>query len=154
MSTDDIVIVAAKRTPIGAFQGQFSALAGHQLGSAAITACVQHSGIDEKLIDEAIIGCVLPAGQGQAPARQAALGAGLPLNTGCTTINKVCGSGMKAIMLAHDLLRAGSAEFHRRRRHGIDDQRTLSAAQGAFRLSHGSRPNTRSHVSGWPAKPL
>ena len=111
MSTDDIVIVAAKRTPIGAFQGQFSALAGHQLGSAAITACVQHSGIDEKLINEAIIGCVLPAGQGQAPARQAALGAGLPLNTGCTTINKVCGSGMKAIMLAHDLLRADSAGF-------------------------------------------
>ena len=111
MSHDDIVIVTAKRTPIGSFQGQFSALAGHQLGAAAIAACLQQSGVEAELIDEAIMGCVLPAGQGQAPARQAALGGGLPLATGCTTINKVCGSGMKAMMLAHDLLRAGSARF-------------------------------------------
>jgi len=111
MSNDDIVIVAAKRTPIGSFQGQFSALSGHQLGAAAIQACLQQSGIDAGLIDEAIIGCVLPAGQGQAPARQAALGGGLPLTTGCTTINKVCGSGMKSMMLAHDQLRAETVRF-------------------------------------------
>jgi len=111
MSKDDIVIVAAKRTPIGSFQGQFSALAGHQLGAAAVAACLQQSGLAADLVDEAIMGCVLPAGQGQAPARQAALGGGLPLSTGCTTINKVCGSGMKAIMLGHDVLRAGSADF-------------------------------------------
>lgn len=111
MSQDDIVIVAARRTPIGSFQGQFSTLAGHQLGAAAIAACLQQTGIDPALIDEAIIGCVLPAGQGQAPARQAAVGGGLPLGTGCTTINKVCGSGMKAIMLGHDVLRAGGSSF-------------------------------------------
>ncbi|MDA3935113.1 MAG: acetyl-CoA C-acyltransferase [Gammaproteobacteria bacterium] len=111
MSSDDIVIIASKRTPIGSFQGQFAPVAGHQLGAAAIRASLNQAGIDGQLIDEVIMGCVLPAGQGQAPARQAALGGGLPLSAGCTTINKVCGSGMKAMMLAHDLIRAGSADF-------------------------------------------
>lgn len=106
--SDSIVIVAAKRTPMGGFMGTLSAVPSTELGATAITAAI--NGIDPGEIDEVIMGCVLPAGLGQAPARQATLGAGLPMAVGATTINKVCGSGMKAIMLAHDLIRAGSAE--------------------------------------------
>jgi acetyl-CoA C-acetyltransferase len=93
---------------MGGFQGVFSDASAAQLGAAAIRAAVERSGLQGDDIDEVIMGCVLPAGQGQAPARQASLGGGLPLSTGCTTINKMCGSGMKATMLAHDALRAGS----------------------------------------------
>src|SRR5690349_12016917 len=110
MSSDTIVIVSAARTPMGAFQGELQDFAAPQLGAAAIRAAVERAGIRPAQVDEVIMGCVLPAGQGQAPARQASLGAGLPLATGCTTINKMCGSGMKAAMLAHDLLMAGSAD--------------------------------------------
>ncbi|MGJ8674740.1 MAG: thiolase family protein [Pseudoalteromonas sp.] len=106
--SESIVIVAAKRTPMGGFMGALSAVSSTQLGATAITAAI--SGIAPTEIDEVIMGCVLPAGLGQAPARQATLGAGLPLSVGATTINKVCGSGMKAIMLAHDLISAGSAD--------------------------------------------
>ncbi|KWK01013.1 acetyl-CoA C-acetyltransferase [Burkholderia stagnalis] len=106
---DPIVIVAAARTPIGGFQGDFASLAAPQLGSVAIGAALARAGLAPEQVDEAVMGCVLPAGQGQAPARQAALGAGLPLATGCTTVNKMCGSGMRAAMFAHDMLRAGSA---------------------------------------------
>ncbi|RQS03839.1 acetyl-CoA C-acyltransferase [Burkholderia sp. Bp9002] len=106
---DPIVIVAAARTPIGGFQGDFASLAAPQLGSVAIGAALARAGVAPEQVDEAVMGCVLPAGQGQAPARQAALGAGLPLATGCTTVNKMCGSGMRAAMFAHDMLRAGSA---------------------------------------------
>ena len=105
---DPIVITSVARTPIGAMQGQFTALSAPELGAVAIKAAVERSGLKPEDIDEAILGCVLPAGQGQAPARQAALGAGLPKSTGCTTINKMCGSGLKAIMLAHDLLKSGT----------------------------------------------
>lgn len=105
--SDSIVIVAAKRTPMGGFMGALSTVPSTQLGALAIAAAIH--GIDSTEIDEVIMGCVLPAGLGQAPARQATLGAGLPLSVGATTINKVCGSGMKAIMLAHDLISAGSA---------------------------------------------
>ncbi|MEM1082061.1 MAG: acetyl-CoA C-acetyltransferase, partial [Pseudomonadota bacterium] len=108
--TNPVVIAAARRTPIGSFQGQFARLSAHQLGSAAIGAVVQDGPVDADQVSEVIMGCVLPAGQGQAPARQAALGAELPLQVGCTTINKVCGSGLKAVMQAHDALLAGSAE--------------------------------------------
>jgi len=108
---NSIVIVAARRTPIGAFQGALSPVSAPHLSAAATTACIEDTGIDATDIDEAIIGCVLPAGIGQAPARQAALAAGLPNHTGCMTINKVCGSGMKAAMLAHDLILAGSAKI-------------------------------------------
>ncbi len=104
-----LYVLSAARTPIGSFQGQFSSLAAHQLGAAAITAAVERAGIDAGRVDELIMGCVLPAGQGQAPARQAALGAGLPISVPCTTINKVCGSGMKAIMQAGDAILAGHA---------------------------------------------
>ena len=105
----DVVIVGAKRTAIGSFLGQFTGVATPVLGTAAITGALDHAGVAPDQVDEVIMGCVLPAGLGQAPARQAALGAGLPDSTACTTINKVCGSGMKAIMLAHDAIKAGSS---------------------------------------------
>jgi acetyl-CoA C-acetyltransferase len=108
--TDPIVIVAAARTPLGAFQGELSSLTAPQLGSAAIAAALERAGVTAEQVEEVVMGCVLPAGQGQAPARQAALGAGLPLATGCTTVNKMCGSGMRAAMFAHDMLVAGSAD--------------------------------------------
>ncbi len=110
MQQDPIVIASVARTPIGGFQGAFSALSAPQLGGFAIKEAVARAGIDAASVQESIFGCVLPAGVGQAPARQAALNGGLPLSAGCTTVNKVCGSGMKATMLAHDLLLAGSAE--------------------------------------------
>src|SRR5437773_6032280 len=104
MHPDPIVIVSAARTPMGAFQGELKGFAAPELGAAAIRAAVERARISPKEVQEVIMGCVLPAGQGQAPARQASLGAGLPLAAGCTTINKMCGSGMKAAMLAHDIL--------------------------------------------------
>ncbi len=107
MSADAVVIVAAKRTPIGAFQGALSGATAPQLGSAAIGAVI--AGIDPADVDQVLMGCVLPAGLGQAPARQAALGAGVPEGVPCTTINKMCGSGMESVILGHDLIRAGSA---------------------------------------------
>ncbi|ATE72427.1 thiolase family protein [Lysobacter capsici] len=107
----DVVIVGAKRTAIGSFLGQFTGVPTPTLGSAAITGALEQAGVAADQIDEVIMGCVLPAGLGQAPARQAALGANLPVSAGCTTINKVCGSGMKAIMLGHDLIKAGSAKL-------------------------------------------
>ncbi|WP_440225667.1 thiolase family protein [Dokdonella sp. MW10] len=106
----DIVIVGAKRTAIGSMLGQFTGVPTPTLGAAAIKAALDQSGIAADAVSEVIMGCVLPANLGQAPARQAALAAGLPTGTGCTTINKVCGSGMKAIMLGHDLIKAGSAD--------------------------------------------
>lgn len=106
--TDPIVITGIARTAMGGFQGSLSTLTAAELGAEAIKASVERSGIDASDVQEVIMGCVLPAGQGQAPARQASLGAGMPLDAGCTTINKMCGSGMKATMLAHDLLVAGT----------------------------------------------
>jgi len=109
--SDAIVIVSARRTAIGSFQGQFAPVKSTQLGSAAIAAALADAGVDGKEVSEVIMGCVLPAGTGQAPARQAALGAGLPVSAGCTTINKVCGSGMKAVMQGNDAILAGSADI-------------------------------------------
>ena len=106
--SEKIVITGIARTPMGGFQGVLSDATAPELGAAAIKAAVERGGISNDAIDEVIMGCVLPAGLGQAPARQASLAAGLPLSTGCTTINKMCGSGMKATMLAHDLLLAGT----------------------------------------------
>ncbi len=110
MSQDSIVIVSASRTAIGSFQGQFAPVSAPYLGAAAIKAAVANAGIKPEGISEVIMGCVLPAGLGQAPARQASLAAGIPKSVGCTTINKVCGSGMKAVMMAHDIIAAGSAD--------------------------------------------
>jgi len=107
----DIVIAAAKRTAIGSFLGQFNGVPTPTLGAAAIAAALEQSGVPASDVSEVIMGCVLPANLGQAPARQAALAAGLPTSAGATTINKVCGSGMKAIMLGHDLIKAGSASI-------------------------------------------
>ena len=111
MKTDPVVIVSAARTPMGGFQGELKSFAAPQLGAVAIRAAVERTGLRPEDVQEAIMGCVLPAGQGQAPARQAALGAGLPLATGCTTVNKMCGSGMKAAMFAHDQLLSESADI-------------------------------------------
>ncbi|MCE4370374.1 thiolase family protein [Xanthomonas hortorum] len=107
----DIVIVAAKRTAIGSFLGQFNGVPAPKLAAAAIEGALAQSGIAPADISEVIVGCVLPANLGQAPARQAAIAAGIPTSTGATTINKVCGSGMKAIMFGHDLIKAGSASI-------------------------------------------
>lgn len=109
MSHDPIVIVSAARTPLGAFQGVFASLTAAELGAVAMKAAVERAGLDPVLVEEVLFGCVLPAGQGQAPVRQAALLAGLPLSAGCAMISKVCGSGMKAAMLGHDSLLAGSS---------------------------------------------
>jgi len=110
MNPDPIVIVSAARTPMGAFQGEMKGFSAPELGAAAIRAAVERAKIKPEQVQEVIMGCVLPAGQGQAPARQASLGAGLPLAAGCTTVNKMCGSGMKAAMFAHDLLTAHSVD--------------------------------------------
>lgn len=110
MSNDSVVIVSAKRTPMGGFMGGLSALSACELGANAITAALKEAGDNAPVVDEVIMGCVLPAGLGQAPARQASIKAGLPLATGAITLNKVCGSGMKAVMLAHDLIKSGSAK--------------------------------------------
>ena len=111
MAKDPIVIVSAARTPMGALQGELKDFAAPQLGAAAIRAAVERAGVKPEQVQEVIMGCVLPAGQGQAPARQASLGAGLPLSAGCTTVNKMCGSGMKAAMFANDLLCAGTNDI-------------------------------------------
>lgn len=140
MNNDDpIVITAAMRTPLGGFQGALSALTAAELGATAIKAALEKSNTDADAIDEVVMGCVLPAGQGQAPARQAALGAGLPLGTNCTTINKMCGSGMKAAMFAHDLLIAGSAKVAVAG--GMESMTNapylLPKARGGMRMGHG-----------------
>lgn len=111
MSSDAVVIVAAKRSPLGAFQGSLSGAQSPDLAAAAMRACIDESGVDAGDISEILMGCVLPAGVGQAPARQAAIKAGIPLGAGCTTLNKVCGSGMKTTMLGNDLIKAGSASI-------------------------------------------
>ena len=110
MSSDPVVILAARRTPVGAFQGVFSSVAAPQLGAVAIKAALADSGLAASDVDEVIMGCVLSAGLGQAPARQAAMGAGLPSGTPSTTVNKMCGSGMRAVMSAADQILAGSAK--------------------------------------------
>ena len=139
MHTDPIVIVSAVRTPMGAFQGELKGFAAPQLGAAAIRAAVERAKIQPADVQEVIMGCVLPAGQGQAPARQASLGAGLPLGTGCTTINKMCGSGMKAAMLAHDLLAAGTNDIMVAG--GMESMTNapyiLPKARGGYRMGHG-----------------
>ncbi|RMC93665.1 acetyl-CoA C-acyltransferase [Aquitalea palustris] len=136
---ESIVIVGMARTAMGGFQGMFAGQTASQLGAAAIRAAVERAGVPATDVDEVIMGCVLPAGQGQAPARQAALGAGLPLAAGCTTINKMCGSGMKAAMLAHDLLLAGSASVMVAG--GMESMSNspylIPKARGGLRLGHG-----------------
>ncbi len=137
--SETIVITGTARTPMGGFQGVLSDATAAQLGAAAISAAVERSQLQGDAIDEVIMGCVLPAGQGQAPARQASLAAGLPLATGCTTINKMCGSGMKATMLAHDLLKAGTNQVMVAG--GLESMTNapylLTKARGGMRMGHG-----------------
>src|SRR6266511_1998521 len=139
MHNDPIAIVGAARTPIGGLQGDFATLSANDLGGVAIKAAVERAGIAADAVDEVIMGCVLPAGQGQAPARQASLKAGLPLATGCTTVNKMCGSAMEAAMLAHDALIAGSADIIVAG--GMESMTNapylLPKARGGMRMGHG-----------------
>jgi acetyl-CoA C-acetyltransferase len=136
---DAIVIVGAARTPMGGFLGDFRDVSAPALGARAISAAVERAGVASGSVDEILMGCVLPAGQGQAPARQASLGAGLPLAAGCTTINKMCGSGMKAAMVANDLLRAGSADVVVAG--GMESMSNapylLDRARSGYRMGHG-----------------
>ena len=136
---DPIVIVGAARTPMGGFQGDLAAASASELGAVAIRAALERAGLPAEQVDEIVFGCVLPAGQGQAPARQAALKAGLPLAVGATTVNKMCGSGMKAAMLAHDLLVAGSADVAVAG--GMESMSNapylLPKARGGYRMGHG-----------------
>ena len=111
MARDPIVIASIARTPMGSFQGSLASLTAPELGAAAIKASLERAAIEPDGVSEVIMGCVLPAGQGQAPARQAAIKAGIPVSVGATTINKMCGSGMKATMLGHDLITAGSGDI-------------------------------------------
>ena len=137
--SDPIVIAASVRTPLGRFQGELSPIVAPRLGSTVIKAAVERAGLAPERIDEVLMGCVLPAGQGQAPARQAARGAGLPDATGATTVNKVCGSGMKAVMLGHDLITAGSADIVVAG--GMESMSNapylLSQARAGYRFGHG-----------------
>ncbi len=139
MNPDPVVIVSAARTPMGAFQGELKGFVAPELGAAAIRAAVERAKIAPQDVQEVIMGCVLPAGQGQAPARQASLGAGLPLGAGCTTINKMCGSGMKAAMLANDLLLAGTNDIMVAG--GMESMTNapylLPKARGGYRMGHG-----------------
>jgi acetyl-CoA C-acetyltransferase len=136
---DPVVIVGSARTPMGGFQGDLKDATAAALGATAIRAALERSGLAPDQIDEVVFGCVLPAGQGQAPARQAALGAGLPYAAGATTVNKMCGSGMKAAMLAHDLILAGSAQIAVAG--GMESMTNapylLDRARGGYRLGHG-----------------
>jgi acetyl-CoA C-acetyltransferase len=140
MTTNDpIVIVDAARTPMGGFLGDLATASASDLGAVSIRAAVERAGVPAEQIDEIIFGCVLSAGQGQAPARQAALKAGLPMSVGATTVNKMCGSGMKAVMLAHDLLLAGSANVMVAG--GMESMTQapylLPKARGGYRMGHG-----------------
>ncbi|MBW7902818.1 MAG: acetyl-CoA C-acetyltransferase [Rhodocyclaceae bacterium] len=137
--SDSIVIVSAARTPMGGFQGDFNALTAPQLGAAAIKAAVERAGVSADAVEEVVFGNVLQAGVGQAPARQAALGAGLPLSAACTTVHKVCGSALKAVMLVHDNILAGAFEVGVAG--GMESMSNapylLPKARGGYRLGHG-----------------
>jgi acetyl-CoA C-acetyltransferase len=137
--SDAIVIVGAARTPMGGFLGDLKEVSAPALGARAIAAAVERAGIAATSVDEILMGCVLPAGQGRAPARQAAIGAGLPVAAGATTVNKMCGSGMKAAMVAHDLLRAGSADLVVAG--GMESMSNapylLDRARSGYRMGHG-----------------
>lgn len=139
MSNDPIVIVSAVRTPMGGFQGELKGLTAPQLGAAAIKAAVERAGVASDAVDEVLFGCVLPAGLGQAPARQAALGAGLDKSTRCTTVNKMCGSGMQTTIMAHDMLLAGSADVVIAG--GMESMSNspylLDRARAGYRMGHG-----------------
>ncbi|KHL69196.1 acetyl-CoA acetyltransferase [Pseudomonas flexibilis] len=139
MHSDPVVILGSARTPMGGFQGDLASLSAPQLGAAAIRAAVERSGVAPERVQQVLMGCVLPAGLGQAPARQAALGAGLDQGTACTTLNKMCGSGMQAAIFAHDVLRARSVDLVVAG--GMESMSNapylLEKARGGYRMGHG-----------------
>src|SRR5690554_1301256 len=139
MQQDPVVIVGSARTPMGALQGELAGVPAPQLGATAIRAAVERSGLPAEAVQEVLMGCVLPAGLGQAPARQAALGAGLGKGTACTTLNKMCGSGMQAVIMAHDALRAGSVDWVVAG--GMESMSNapylLEKARSGYRMGHG-----------------
>ncbi len=147
LASDPIVIVGMSRTPMGGFQGDFTSLAAPELGAVAVKGALDSSGLKPDDIDEAFMGCVLPGGQGQAPARQAILGAGLPQDVGCSTINKMCGSGMQATMMAHDAILAGSADIMIAG--GMESMTNapylLPKMRGGARLGHGEVKDSMFH---------
>ena len=148
--SEPVVIVSAARTPMGGFQGALGPVSAPELGGAAIAAALARAGVAAEEVDELLMGCVLPAGQGQAPARQAGFAAGLPKEVPATTLNKMCGSGMKAVMLAHDALRAGSWQRAGGRRDGEHVERALPACRrcGAGRGSGTPRRRTTCSSTG------
>jgi acetyl-CoA C-acetyltransferase len=150
MFENTIVIVSAKRTPMGGFMGSLSPMTTIEMGASAIKAVLEETQNSSGVlphVDEVIMGCVLPAGLGQSPARQASLKAGLPLAAGVTTINKVCGSGLKALMLAHDLIKAGTAEAIVAG--GMESMSNapylLPKARSGYRMGHGAWSGIRSY---------
>ena len=148
-----VVILSAKRTPVGAFQGSISSVPAHQLGASVIQAVLEETGIDSSMIDEIIMGNVLSAGQGQAPARQAALGAGLPNSVECLTINKMCGSGLKAVMLAAQAIQTGDADIIIAG--GMENMTQapylLPKGRDGYRLGHGQLIDSIIHDGLWDA---
>jgi hypothetical protein len=151
---DPVVIVGAARTPMGAFQGDFSSKSASDLGAVAIKAAVERAGVDASLVEHVYFGNCLMAGQGQAPARQALIKAGLPLSTGAVTLSKMCGSAMQAAIFAHDSPESRQRRRGRRGRHGVDDQRALPDPEGARRLPHRPRHDVRPHDAGRPGRRL
>jgi acetyl-CoA C-acetyltransferase len=139
MASDPVVILSARRTPIGAMLGAFASVPGHALGAAAMRGALENSGLDPARLGEVVMGCVLPAGQGQAPARQAAIGAGVPKSVPSTTVNKMCGSGMRAVMYGADHIAAGSADFVLAG--GLESMTNapylLPKARAGYRMGHG-----------------
>jgi acetyl-CoA C-acetyltransferase len=139
MASDPVVILSARRTPIGAMQGALASVPGHALGAASIQGALESAGADPTLVNEVVMGCVLPAGQGQAPGRQAALGGGVPMSVPATTVNKMCGSGMRAVMYGADHIAAGSAQFVLAG--GLESMTNapylLPKARAGYRMGHG-----------------
>src|SRR5579862_6227562 len=139
MNHEEVLVVSAKRTPIGAFQGVLTPLTAPQLGAAAVKAAIEAAGVAPADLQEVIMGCVLPAGLGQAPARQAALAAGVPPSVPCTTINKMCGSGLKAVMMAADQVKAGETDIIVAG--GLESMTNapymLPKARAGYRMGHG-----------------
>ena len=149
-SLEDVVIVSAVRTPIGKFQGSLSDFTAPQLGAIVVREAVKRAGIDPNSVDECIMGNVVSAGLGQNPARQAALGGGLSDSVSAMTINKVCGSGLKAVALGQQAIQTGNSHDCGSRRHGEHDQRSLSAAERAQGISTGRSEGDRFHGARWP----
>ena len=141
-----IVILSYARTPMGAMQGALADASATDLGATAVKAAVERAGVSGDDIDRIYMGCVLPAGLGQAPARQAAIKAGLPKSVQATTVNKVCGSGMQTVIMGDEALARRQRRHDRRRRHGVDDQRALSAQEAPLGRAHRPRHRLRPYV--------